>query len=451
MNRFPILVVDDERVARESMAAWLREDGFTVDTAASGDEAVRMSTDREYALFFLDLKMPPGMDGIETMRRLRPLQPGSTFAIITAFGTMDSAIEALKAGAQEYLLKPCNPEEISHFVRRVLRVRQLERENAVLRKRLSRQYRVDDIVSKHPRMLELFRLIRDIANLRSTVLIEGESGTGKEMVARAIHHSGDRAAKPFVAISCAALTETLLESELFGHEKGSFTGATGRKQGKFELADGGTLLLDEIDDIPPRLQGDLLRVLQERRFFRVGGTEEIPVDVRVIAATRSGLYDLVRDGRFRDDLYYRLDVIRVRIPPLRDRRADVPLLARHFLERFAVELRRDVTDVSEEGLALLMNHDWPGNVRQLENAIERALVTCRGTRLEASDLAFLAAEESARAARDGAPLLPLREVERRAIEEALRRCGGNVAEAARALEIDRSSLYDRMKRFAIPR
>jgi DNA-binding NtrC family response regulator len=451
MNQFPILVVDDERVARESMAAWLREDGFLVDTAASGVEALAMAAGREYALYFVDLKMPPGIDGIETMNRIRDRQPGATIAIITAFGTMDSAIQALKAGAQEYLLKPCNPEEISHFVRRILRLHQLERENAVLRKKLSRQYRVEDIVSRHPQMLEMFRLIREIASLRSTVLLEGESGTGKELVARAIHNSGERASRPFVAISCAALTETLLESELFGHEKGSFTGAIARKRGKFELADGGTLLLDEIDDIPPRLQGDLLRVLQERRFFRVGGTEEISVDVRVIAATRSGLLEQVREGRFRDDLYYRLNVIRVSIPPLRDRREDIPLLARHFLERFALELRRDVQDLSEDALASLMNYGWPGNVRELENAIERALVTCRSRVLEAGDFAFLGTEATGRTPGVGMPLLPLREVEKHAIEEALRRCDGNVAEAARVLDIDRSSLYDRMKRHAIER
>jgi DNA-binding NtrC family response regulator len=451
MNRFPILVVDDERVARESMAAWLREDGFSVDTATSGAEALALSAERPYALYFVDLKMPPGMDGIETLVQIRQRQPSATVVIITAFGTVDSAIQALKAGAQEYLLKPCNPEEVSHFVRRVLRVHQLERENAVLRKKLTRRYRIEDIVSKNPQMLELFRMVREIASLPSTVLIEGESGTGKEMVARAIHNSGDRAAGRFVAISCASLTETLLESELFGHEKGAFTGAVARKQGKFELADGGTLLLDEIDDIPPRLQADLLRVLQERRFFRVGGTEEIPVDVRVIAATRSGLLGLVREGRFRDDLYYRLNVIRVRIPPLRERRGDVPLLARHFLERFAVELGRDVQDLSEGALACLMNHDWPGNVRELENAIERALVTCRSRVLEVGDFAFLGAEQAPHAAGADPPLRSLREIERQAIDETLRRCDGNVAEAARVLGIDRSSLYDRMKRHAIAR
>ena len=371
--------------------------------------------------------------------------------IITAHGTVDTAIQAIRAGAQEYLLKPCNLEEISLLVRRVLRMRRLERENALLRKKLSRERRVEDIVGKSESMQSIFHLIREVAGLRSTVLIEGESGTGKEMVARAIHNAGDRSGRPFVGVSCAALTETLLESELFGHEKGSFTGAVARKRGKFELANGGTLLLDEVDDISPKLQGDLLRVLQERRFFRVGGSEEVEVDVRVIAATKVDLREMVREGRFRDDLYYRLDVIRLRVPPLRERREDVPLLARHFLDRYALELRKDVQDLSEQALARLMAHDWPGNVRELENTIERAVVSCRSTTLGEDDMAFLEAGARARES-DVVPTdLPLHEVEKRVIEAAMRRANGNVTEAAHALGIDRSSLYDRLKRYEIPR
>ena len=451
MNRLPILVVDDERVARESLAAWVREDGFRVETAASGADAVAMVEKQDYALCFVDLKMPPGMDGIETLLQIRKIRPSTVVIIITAHGTVDTAIQAIKAGAQEYILKPCNPEEISLYVSRNLRVHQLERENAVLRRRLSRQRRLDDIVSRSPLMLELFHLVREVAGQRSTVLIEGESGTGKEMFARALHSTGPRADRPFVALSCAALTESLLESELFGHERGAFTGAVGRKKGKFELADGGTLLLDEADDIPPKLQGDLLRVLQERRVFRVGGTEEIPVDVRVVAATKADMAQLVRDGRFRGDLYYRLNVIRMKLPPLRDRREDIPLLVRHFISRLAVDLRRNVEDVSDEALALLMRHDWPGNVRELENAVERAMVTCVGPQLGARDFAFVADDARARST-DMVPAdLTLREVEKRVIEAALKRHGGNVTEAAQVLGIDRSSLYDRLKRHGIPR
>jgi DNA-binding NtrC family response regulator len=451
VNRFPILVVDDERVARESLAAWVREDGFTVDTAGSGADAVRMAEANDYALCFVDLKMPPGIDGIETMLEIRKRRPATAIIIITAHGAVDTAIQAIRAGAQEYILKPCNPEEISLLVQRNLRVSKLERENALLRRKLARQYRIEDIVSRSPRMLEIFGLVREVADQRSTVLIEGESGTGKEMIARALHSTGPRSDRPFVAISCAALTESLLESELFGHERGAFTGAVGRKKGKFELADGGTLLLDEADDIPPKLQGDLLRVLQERRFFRVGGAEEVTVDVRVVAATKVDMLEMVREGRFRSDLYYRLNVIRLRLPPLRERREDIPLLVRHFIDRLAIELRRDVHDVTDGALMMLLEHDWPGNVRELENAVERAMVTCGASVLRAQDFDFLAADTRARTDERVPADLPLREVEKRVIEATMRRLGGNITDVAQALGIDRSSLYDRLKRHGIPR
>jgi DNA-binding NtrC family response regulator len=287
--RWHILVVDDEETMTESLSAWLREDGYSVDTASSGKEAIEKSKQREYAIYFVDLKMPGGLDGIETMMEIRKTQPEASIIVITAYATVDTAITAMKEGAQEYVVKPCHPQEISLLVERIIKVKNLERENALLRRKLLRQYRFHDLVSKSPRMAAIFDLVRDVASQRSTVLVQGESGTGKELVARAIHFSGDRAGRPFVGVSCGALAETLLESELFGHEKGSFTGAVAQKKGKFELADGGTIFLDEIGDISPKLQVDLLRVLQERRFFRVGGTEEIAVDVRVIAATNRDL------------------------------------------------------------------------------------------------------------------------------------------------------------------
>ena len=388
--RWHILVVDDEEAMTESLAAWLREDGYTVDTASSGREAIEKARAREYAIYFVDLKMPGGLDGIETLMEIRKFQKEASVIVITAYATVDTAIAAMKEGAQEYVVKPCHPQEISLLVERIIRVKNLERENAILRRKLTRQYSFHDLVSKNPRMAEIFDLVREVASQRSTVLVQGESGTGKELVARAIHFSGDRGERPFVAVSCAALAETLLESELFGHEKGSFTGAIAQRKGKFELADGGTVFLDEIGDISPKLQVDLLRVLQERRFFRVGGTTEIAVDVRVIAATHRDLAAEVREGRFRDDLYYRLNVINVRIPPLRERIEDVPLLAQEFLDRLSHELGREVSGISEEGLRVLMDHDWPGNVRELENAVERALVTCKTGILGALDFAFLA-------------------------------------------------------------
>jgi len=451
-SRWHILVVDDEETMTESLAAWLREDGYSVDTASSGRQAIERASTREYAIYFVDLKMPGGLDGIETMMEIRKTQPEASIIVITAYATVDTAITALKEGAQEYIVKPCHPQEISLLVERIIKVKNLERENALLRKKLLRQYRFHDLVSKSPRMAQIFDLVKDVASQRSTVLIQGESGTGKELVARAIHFSGDRAGKPFVGVSCGALAETLLESELFGHEKGSFTGAVTQRKGKFELAEGGTIFLDEIGDISPKLQVDLLRVLQERRFFRVGGTEEITVDVRVIAATHRDLTAAVRDGAFRDDLYYRLNVINVRLPPLRERREDVPLLAQEFLERLAPELGKATTEISEEALRVLLDHDWPGNVRELENAVERAIVTCRTRVLTAEDFSFLRPPSASSRGDLGLPAgLTLQDLERNYITATLQRTKGNIKEAATALGIDRSTLYEKIKRYEIPR
>ncbi len=450
-SRWDILVVDDERVQRESLAAWLTEDGHRVDTAGSGNEGIEKARARDYAIAFIDLKMPNGPDGIETLREVRRLRPEATLIIITAFATVETAISAMKEGAHEYLVKPCNPQEISLLIERISRLKSLERENLLLRRTLSERHRFQDMVSKNPRMQEIFSLVRDVASLRSTVLIRGESGTGKERIARAIHEVGDRASGPFVAVSCAALTETLLESELFGHEKGSFTGAHVRRKGKFELADGGTLLLDEIGDIPPKLQLDLLRVLQERSFCRIGGNEEIRVDVRVLASTNADLLEAVREGTFREDLYYRLNVIDIRIPPLRERREDIPLLAQEFAERISTEMGREPAPIDDSALAVLVNHDWPGNVRELENAVERALATCRGRPLTGADFAFLLREAEERAAWVVPTELPLAEVEKRVIAATLKRRDGNVKETAAVLGIDRSTLYEKIKRYRIPR
>jgi DNA-binding NtrC family response regulator len=450
-RQWDILVVDDEPVMRESLAAWLVEDGYSVDTAENGQEAVRKASSKDYAIYFVDLKMPPGIDGIETMMEIRRRHPEASVIIMTAYATVDTAITAMKEGAQEYVVKPCSPEEISLLVGRIIKIKNLQRENLILRKKLSRQYSFHDIISKNARMNEIFNLIRDVASLRSTVLIQGQSGTGKELIARALHYSGNRAAKPFIAVSCAALTETLLESELLGHEKGSFTGATERRRGKFELADGGTLFLDEIGDISPKLQVDLLRVLQERSFFRVGGSEQVKVDVRVIAATRVNLEEAVAAGRFRDDLFYRLNVINIRLPNLRERSEDIPLLTHFFLERLSHELGKDVREITEGALKMLMDYDWPGNVRELENTIERALVTTRTHVLTEDDFSFLHRPPITSNGWVAPDSVTLDEVQRHVIMATLKRTGGNVKETAASLGIDRSTLYERMKRFAIAR
>ncbi len=451
-THWPILVVDDEEVMRESLAAWLREDGYTVETATSGAEALQKARSVDYAIYFVDLKMPGGIDGIETMMEVRKLHPDAPIIIVTAYATVDTAITAMKEGAQEYIVKPCNPEEISLLVRRIIKVKNLQRENLILRKKLTKQYQLHDIISKSPAMMKLFELVRDVASLRSTVLIQGESGTGKELVARAIHYSGDRANKPFIGVSCAALAETLLESELFGHEKGAFTGAVANRKGKFEMAHGGTIFLDEIGDISPKLQMDLLRILQERTFYRVGGTEELHVDVRVIAATNVDLERSVREGTFRDDLFYRLNVISINIPPLRERREDIPLLVETFIERLVHELGKEVTAISEGALRVLMNYDWPGNVRELENAIERAIVTTRTKVITEEDCGFIG---STRVQDDKEWSLPadmtLEQAENHIITATLKRTRGNISEAAGILGIDRSTLYDRLKKHNLPR
>jgi DNA-binding NtrC family response regulator len=450
-NLWPILIADDEEVMRESMAAWLREDGYRADTAVNGREAIDRAKATDYAIYFIDLKMPGGMDGIETMMEIRRVRPEASIIIITAYATVDTAIQAMKEGAQEYIVKPCNPQEISLLVSRILKVKKLQRENTILRKKLTRQYHYRDIITKNSRMEDILKLAREISSLRSTVLIRGESGTGKELVARAIHFSGDRASKPFITVSCAALTETLLESELFGYEKGAFTGAAAQTRGKFEIADGGTIFLDEIGDISPKLQADLLRVLQERCFYRVGGSEEVGVDARVIAATNKDLSEEVRAGRFRDDLYYRLNVIEIHLPPLRERREDIPLLVDHIIERISHELGKEINGISEDALKILMDYNWPGNVRELQNVIERAIVTCHNHFLTDSDFTTLNGRHGTRQAWEVPADLTLNELERRAIIATLSRTCGNVKEAAASLGIDRSTLYEKLKRYEIPR
>ena len=449
-SHWHLMVVDDEEVMRESLAAWLREDGYSVATAACGRDAIEKAKEQDFAIYFVDLKMPGGIGGIETMIEIRKMHPDASIVIVTAYATVDTAITAMKEGAQEYIVKPCNPEEISLLVNRIIKVRELQRENVLLRKKLTRQYVFQDIISKNPKMLEIFHLIKEVASLKTTVLIQGESGTGKELIARAIHFSGARASRPFICVSCGALAETLLESELFGHEEGAFTGAKARKKGKFELADNGTIFLDELGDISPKLQVDLLRVLQERTFYRVGGTSEIAVDAQVIAATNRDLPQSIREGRFREDLFYRLNVIAIQIPPLRERGEDIPLLVDHFIDRIAREFNKEVSEISEGALKVLMDHSWPGNVRELENAVERAIVTAQGHVLLESDFSFL--KDGQHEGRWEVPTdLTLDEIQNQAIAATLRRTHGNIKETAGILGVDRSTLYDRIKKFDLPR
>ncbi len=388
----------------------------------------------------------PGMDGIQVLEQARQLRPEAVMIIMTAYATVDTAVAAMKLGAYDYLVKPFDPEELSLLIGKIVAQQALVRENALLRQALRREYRFRDLLSKSAVMQAVFDLARVAARSHSTILIHGESGTGKELLARAIHAESPRSEGPFVAISCAALAETLLESELFGHEKGAFTGAVARRKGKFEAADGGTLFLDEIGDISAKLQLDLLRVLEDRGFYRLGGTDAVQVDIRIVAATNRDLRKAVAEERFREDLYYRLNVIPITLPPLRQRREDLPLLVEHFLDQLSVEMNRRIEGISVEGMRLLMAHDWPGNVRELRNVLERAAVVASGSILEPRDLGLVVPAPGG----DTAPG-SLEAVERRHIADVLRRTSGNVSQAARILEIDRATLYHKMKKYQFRR
>ncbi len=447
-TRWEILTVDDEEVMCESLAAWLREDGYAVDTASSGREAIEKAAAKDYAIYFIDLKMPGGMDGIETMMEIRRMHADASIIIITAYATVDTAITAMKEGAQEYIVKPCNPEEISLLVERIIKVKNLQRENTILRKKLSRQYRYGDIISKNARMREILDLAREVASLRSTVLIRGESGTGKELIARAIHNMSARRDHTFVKVNCAAIPLGLLESELFGHEKGAFTGAIARRTGRFEVAHQGTLFLDEVGDIPPELQPKLLRVLQEQEFERLGSTHTIKVNVRLVAATSRNLPTMVEQREFRGDLYYRLNIFPLVVPPLRERSDDIPPLVEYFVARFAERLGRRVSRVERQTMELLQGYHWPGNIRELQNVIERSVILAVGgtLRIDAGALEGVGSRKT-HATGD-----VLRQNEKESIEAALADTKGRVAGAqgaAARLRVPASTLESKIRALKI--
>jgi DNA-binding NtrC family response regulator len=443
-ERIRVLVVDDEEIVRESLSGWLKQDGYHVETASDGPSALERTKKERWSVLLVDMKMP-GMDGLQVLEQARQMQPDLVAVIMTAYATVDTAVSAMKLGAYDYLVKPFDPDELSLMMEKIVAQQALVRENALLRKALRRDYRFRDLVSKSPAMQQLFDLARTVAKSATTILILGESGTGKELMARAIHAESPRVGGPFVAVSCAALTETLLESELFGHERGAFTGAIARHKGKFESAHHGTLFLDEIGDISPKLQLDLLRVLEERKFTRIGGVESVEVDVRVIAATNRDLPKAVASGAFREDLYYRLNVISLSLPPLRDRKEDIPLLVDNLLERLAAEGHRRIDGVSREAMNALMAHDWPGNVRELRNVLERAVVVASSALVQPADLGM--AEKAAVSLAADAGDATLETVERRHIAAVLDRTQFNITHAARILDIDRVTLYNKIKKY----
>jgi len=444
-----ILIVDDEANARDALDELLGEEGYDTMTAADGEQALARIAEREPDVVLTDLKMPR-MDGLELLEKAKPLLPHATFVVMTAFGSIDTAVEAIRRGAENYLTKPLDLDALTALVERAMERSKLSAEAARLRERLDRRFSFGQILGDHPSMQRLMKTMAQVAPSRATVLVHGETGTGKELIAAAIHQNSKRKGGPFVRLNCAALADTLLESELFGHERGSFTGATGRREGRFEQANGGTLFLDEVSEIPMPTQVKLLRFLQERELERVGGNETIAVDVRIVAATNRDLEPLIEDGLFREDLYYRLNVIRLDVPPLRHRSSDIPLLAEHFLRRYARENERAITGFTPDAMRALTAYPWPGNVRELENAVERAVVLCTTDAIDADLLPRL--DESRRKGGDGLdaliPGLTLADLERMVIEKTLDAVGGSTKQAAEILDISRRKIQYRLKEWA---
>jgi DNA-binding NtrC family response regulator len=439
-KKIKILVVDDEAIIRESLRDWLGDVGYQALTAENGFQALEIIEKEKPGVAIVDLVMP-GMDGIELLKRAKEISPSIEVIIITAYGSIPTAIAAMKEGAYDYLEKPFCPEKAELLIDRLAEHQRLLEENISLHQKLEKRYRFENIIAKSPKMRQLIEVIKVVAKSNATALITGESGTGKELVARAIHSQSYRKDKPLVAVSCSALSESLLESELFGHEKGSFTGAYAQKKGKFEVANRGTLFLDEIGEMSANIQVHLLRVLEEKEFTRVGGNEPIKVDVRVISATNKDMKEAVATGQFREDLYYRLNVVTIELPPLRDRKEDIPLLADHFLKKFAVENQKEIAGFSPDATDFLLKYDWPGNVRELENAIERAIILAKKPLIEFPDL------PRGKLIRAGSPqqVQTLKEVEKNHILDVLTRAHRNYSQAARILGVSRMTLYNKAR------
>jgi DNA-binding NtrC family response regulator len=453
ISKFQILIVDDEKNQREMLEGFLTKQGYGAIAAEDGQKALEKFKSGPIDLVLTDYRMP-GMEGIQLLKEIKRLNPEAVVVLMTAYGTVGTAVATMKEGAYDYLTKPIDLDELLLLIQRVEREIALGQENRELKEQLRDKFKVDFIISTSRQMGEALNLVGRVAQSQATVLILGESGTGKELIARAIHYSSLRADKPLIKVNCAALPDNLLESELFGHEKGAFTGAVARRIGRFEQADHGSIFLDEIGDLSPSLQMKLLRVLQEKEFERLGSNQIIKSDVRIIAATHRNLEEAIRQGTFREDLYYRLNVVTISLPPLRERKEDIPPLVEHFLKKYNRENRKNVTSLSREVRDLLMNYQYPGNVRELENIIERAVVLCRGETLTIQDLPLNLRESKVEAALEGARQsgnLPgaLEEIERRMISSALERSSGVQTKAAADLGISERVLRYKMKKYKI--
>lgn len=447
-RNFQVLVVDDEETICMSLSAWLSKEGFCVETAGSGHRALEMLSEKLYDLYLLDIKMP-GMDGLELLARIRAVQPEAAAIMITAHGSIQTAVESMKKGAIDYLCKPFDPEELSLVMERAATTKALRDENALLRMQLLEQQEsiFSGIVAQSEAMHDIISEIEEMAPSNAAVLITGETGVGKELVARVIHMNSQCAQGPFVAVNCGAQTESLLESELFGHERGAFTGAIKARRGLLEMANNGTLFLDEIGEISPKMQVSLLRVLEERVIQRVGGSRSIETNFRLISATHRDLQQLRREELFREDFFYRINVFSIHIPPLRERIEDIPVLADFFLQKYNQETRKRIEGFTQNALDILKAHPWPGNCRELRNVIERVVVLARGRMIGSEELAFF------RGRTDECIMehMTLREAERRHIQSVLNELNGNITQAAKRLGVDRVTLSRKMKRHGISR
>jgi DNA-binding NtrC family response regulator len=448
MSKKPvILIVDDEKNSREGLERALRR-SYEVLTAENGARALDLLASNPVDAMVSDVRMP-GMDGLTLLQRALARTPQPVCIILTAYGTIEMAVEAMRRGAYDFMTKPINLDRLDILLKRALHARDVETENRQLREQLDSKFGLAQIIGQSPVMQEVFETIKQVAASRATVLIQGESGTGKELVARAIHQLSPRAKGPFVAVHCAALSTNLLESELFGHERGAFTGATERRPGRFELADGGTLFLDEISEIDPSVQVKILRVLEERRFERVGGRETLDVDVRLVAATNRDLKKEVEQGRFREDLFFRLYVVVLTLPPLRDRTGDIPLLVQHFMRHFAKENNKEIEGLTPEAVDQLASYAWPGNVRELRNTLERMIVMARGNRLTVRDLPAGIREQATGSTASAGGGLSLEQTEKQLIQRALKVHGGNRTKAASDLGISRRTLHRKLNEYGL--
>ena len=452
-----ILIVEDERAIQLALSGLLRREGYEVEVAGSGEEALGKLAAAPYDLVLTDLALGRGASGMDVLKGAKRLRPETVVVMITAHGSEKIAVEAMKNGAEDYVPKPFDNDEIRLVVQRALERTRLQRENRLLLEQVQKQYGFENLIGSGPAMQRVFATLQKVAETDLTVLVRGESGTGKELVAQALHNLSPRRQRPFVAVNCAAISRELVESELFGHEKGAFTGADARRQGRFEAADGGSILLDEIGDMPAETQAKVLRVLQERSFERVGGSKPIDVDVRVIAATHRNLEDEVRKQRFREDLYYRLKVVTLELPPLRERPEDIPALAQRFLERVIARLGLEKRQIGDAALARLVRHRWPGNVRELANVIEQAAVLAPAAVIEEADLKLGGASEALVGVEADAVGLSFGEAKRRAVDrfergyllEALRKSGGNISRAAEAVGMVRQSLQQKIRELGL--